>query len=462
MAHFDEVLPGRVHRVIYEDMVDDTEGEVRRLLDYCGLPFEDAVPALLREPARGAHRKLRAGAPADLSRRRRPLAPLRAMAGAAEGGARAGARSRIPPTHAGERRRLNAHLIKPRQGRGDMHVTRKQQHARKAVDAGAVAVDGGDLPRLRLDGLGADRGAGAADGTRDDRRATPQQRQDAVLSTITVTSQKRTENLQKVPISIQVLGEEKLKQQDVADFDDYAKLIPSLSYSAIGGGVFSGPGFAQVYMRGVASGGDGNHSGSQPSVGMYLDEQPITTIQGALDIHIYDVARIEALAGPQGTLYGASSQAGTVRIITNKPDPSGFAAGYAVEANAIDGGGIGHVVEGFVNAPLGDSAAIRLVGWEKHDAGYIDNVLGTRTFPTSGMTIDNADLVDDDYNWARHHRRPRRAEDRPQRQLVDDADDHGPAARRRTAAPATTRGRRPGGAPILSRSAPTTAGCRRR
>jgi iron complex outermembrane recepter protein len=221
------------------------------------------------------------------------------------------------------------------------------------------------------------------------------------LGTITVTSQKRTENLQKVPISIQVLGEEKLKQQDIADFDDYAKLIPSLSYSAIGGGVFAGPGFAQVYMRGVASGGDGNHSASAPSVGMYLDEQPVTTIQGALDIHIYDVARIEALAGPQGTLYGASSQSGTVRIITNKPDPTGYAAGYAVEASATEGGGIGHVVEGFVNAPLTPAAAIRLVGWQKYDAGYIDNVHGTRTFPSSGVTMDNADLVADDYNWAR-------------------------------------------------------------
>ena len=67
-------------------------------------------------------------------------------------------------------------------------------------------------------------------------------------------------------------------------------------------------------MRGVATGGDGNHSGSLPSVGTYLDEQPVTTIGGTLDVHIYDIARIESLAGPQGTLYGASSQAGTIRI----------------------------------------------------------------------------------------------------------------------------------------------------
>lgn len=221
------------------------------------------------------------------------------------------------------------------------------------------------------------------------------------LDTVTVTAQKREENLQKVPISLQVLGNAQLEQQNVASFSDYAKLIPSLSYGTAGGGVFSGPGFVQVYMRGVASGGDGNHSGSQPSVGMYLDEQPITTIQGALDIHMYDIDRVEALAGPQGTLYGASSQSGTVRIITRKPDPSGFSAGAAMEVNAIDGGGIGHVLEGFVNLPIKENtAAVRLVGWQKHDAGYVDNLHGTRTYPTSGIVDDNADLAEKNYNTA--------------------------------------------------------------
>lgn len=230
----------------------------------------------------------------------------------------------------------------------------------------------------------------------------PQKDREArTLDTVTVTAQKREENLQKVPISLQVLGNQQLEQQNVASFSDYAKLIPSLSYGTAGGGVFSGPGFVQVYMRGVASGGDGNHSGSQPSVGMYLDEQPITTIQGALDIHMYDIDRVEALAGPQGTLYGASSQSGTVRIITRKPDPSGYSAGFAVEANAIDGGGIGHVLEGFVNLPIKENtAAVRLVGWQKHDAGYVDNLHGTRTYPTSGIVDDNADLAEKNYNTA--------------------------------------------------------------
>ena len=201
------------------------------------------------------------------------------------------------------------------------------------------------------------------------------------------------------------------------DFDDYVKFLPSVSYQT------AGPGFAQVYMRGVASGGDGNHSGSLPSVGIYLDEQPITTIQGALDVHLYDIQRVEALAGPQGTLYGASSQAGTMRIITNKPDASAFDAGYGLEVNSVDGGGIGYLAEGIVNLPINDRSAVRLVGWHRHDAGYIDNVYRERTFPTSDITVDNARLRRRQLQRSRHHGRPCGAAARPHRQL-----DHHPAA----------------------------------
>ena len=218
------------------------------------------------------------------------------------------------------------------------------------------------------------------------------------LEEVVVTAQKRSENLQDVPVSIQAMGGEKLEQLQVAAFVDYVKYLPSVSFTT------SGPGFGQVYMRGVASGGDGNHSGSLPSVGVYLDEQPVTTIQGALDIHVYDIARVEALAGPQGTLYGASSQAGTLRIITNKPTTSGFSAGVDVEANKVDHGGTGHTVEGFVNIPLSDKMAVRVVGWDVRDAGYIDNVAGTRTYtrgdadPTNDVTINNKSRVRDNYN----------------------------------------------------------------
>jgi outer membrane receptor protein involved in Fe transport len=135
-----------------------------------------------------------------------------------------------------------------------------------------------------------------------------------------------------------------------------------------------------------------------PTVGMYLDEQPITTITGALDLHIYDIARVEALAGPQGTLYGASSQAGTIRIITNKPDPTGFKAGYDLQGSSVAGGDQGYVAEGFVNIPLSPTAAVRIVGWGEHDPGYIDNVAGRRCYPSSGICDDNSRLAKNNYN----------------------------------------------------------------
>jgi iron complex outermembrane receptor protein len=209
---------------------------------------------------------------------------------------------------------------------------------------------------------------------------------------IVVTAQKREESLQDVPIAITALGTEKLDELQVSDFDDYARYVPSLSYQS------AGPGFSNVYFRGVSSGENANHSASLPSVGTYLDEQPITTITGALDIHMFDIARVEALAGPQGTLYGASSQAGTIRIITNKPDTSGFYGEAGVELNNVAHGEFGYVGEAFVNAPLSDRAALRVVGWYRKDAGYIDNIPGTLSFPTSGIDFDNADLVEDDYN----------------------------------------------------------------
>jgi iron complex outermembrane recepter protein len=227
---------------------------------------------------------------------------------------------------------------------------------------------------------------------------TPSSQGATALEEVVVTAQKRSENLQDVPVSIQALGAQKLQQLQIGAFVDYVKYLPSVSFTT------TGPGFGQVYMRGVASGGDGNHSGSLPSVGVYLDEQPVTTIQGALDIHVYDIARVEALAGPQGTLYGASSQAGTLRIITNKPSTAGFSAGVDVEVNKVGHGGTGDVVEGFVNIPLSETVAVRLVGWDEKQAGYIDNVLGSRTYtrgdsdPTNDVTINNKNRVKKDYN----------------------------------------------------------------
>jgi iron complex outermembrane receptor protein len=224
---------------------------------------------------------------------------------------------------------------------------------------------------------------------------------------IVVTAQKRDESIQDVPISMQAIGTRRLDQLNISNFNEYTALLPSVAFQTVQ------PGSTTVYMRGVANGGDGNHSGSLPSVGTYLDEQPVTTIGGTLDVHIYDIARIESLSGPQGTLYGASSEAGTIRIITNKPDLSGFYGRVDGELNTVAHGGQGGKIEGMINAPLTSSMALRVVGFYQRDAGWIDNVPGSRTFcgtPTrdaegsingcvlDGITVDNDDYVEKNYN----------------------------------------------------------------
>jgi outer membrane receptor protein involved in Fe transport len=221
------------------------------------------------------------------------------------------------------------------------------------------------------------------------------------LEEVVVTAQKRAENMQDVPISIDAIGNEKLEELNIRNFTDYVRMLPSVAATP---SIGAGAGFSAVYMRGIVTGGDGQATTSQPSVGTYLDEQPVTTIQGNLDLHLYDIARVEALAGPQGTLYGASSQSGTIRIITNKPEIGKFSAGYALEGNAVDDGGNGYVAEGFVNVPLGDRAALRLVGWKTKEAGWMDNLRGTRLYAgdvstaADDFTVDNTSLAKDDYN----------------------------------------------------------------
>jgi iron complex outermembrane receptor protein len=229
---------------------------------------------------------------------------------------------------------------------------------------------------------------------------------------IVVTAQKRSENLQSVPISITALGEQKLKDLNLTDFRAYVAQLPSVTFqpSANTGG---NPGQVVIYMRGVAAGGEGNHSGPLPAVGVYLDEQPVTTIGGNVDVHIYDIARIEALAGPQGTLYGASSEAGTIRIITNKPEIGVWKASVDGEVNTVDHGGVGGQLNGMINVPINDKMALRVVGWYQRDAGYIDNVAGSRTFCGTetfdadgngngclkdGITVKNDQFVKKNYN----------------------------------------------------------------
>jgi outer membrane receptor protein involved in Fe transport len=216
----------------------------------------------------------------------------------------------------------------------------------------------------------------------------------ATLEEVVVTAQKRSEDLQKVPISLQVLGNERLQELQVHDFDDTAKFLPSLSFKSIG------PGQAELFFRGISSGAGALHAGFLPSSGLYIDDIPVTTVAGSLDLHVYDIARVEALSGPQGTLYGASSLSGTLRIITNKPDPSAFSASYDVKADKWGKGGAGGGIEGYVNIPLSEHMAVRLVGYYDHEGGYINNVYRQDTFqrfsPT-GSPVPQGSTTPDGY-----------------------------------------------------------------
>ncbi len=163
-----------------------------------------------------------------------------------------------------------------------------------------------------------------------------------------------------------------------------------------------------------------------PSIGVYLDEQPITTINQILDVHVYDIARVETLSGPQGTLFGQGSQAGTIRIITNKPDPGQFEAGYDAYVDTVSNGGEGYGLEGFVNIPIGrprGGAPGRLA----HRRRRLDRQRAGRTRVRGQRHREGQP----GYRRRRlqhgqDFRRACLAEGRPQRQLERDAGDHVP------------------------------------
>ena len=216
---------------------------------------------------------------------------------------------------------------------------------------------------------------------------------DEEVEEITVTASKRETNLQDLPMAVQAIGAEELEAKNITNFEDIAALSPSITLDA------SGTGNSYFYIRGVSDGGFGNRAGAQASTAYYIDEQPVSTIGGNPDPHIYDVNRVEILKGPQGTLYGSSSQSGTVRIITNKPDPSGFEAGFDIDNGDINDGGEDTSLETFVNIPLGSSTAVRISAYNLSYGGWIDNVPSTVSFYYTGGTVDNSAYAEDDYNW---------------------------------------------------------------
>ena len=154
------------------------------------------------------------------------------------------------------------------------------------------------------------------------------------IQEITVTAQRRTENIQNVPIAIQALTAETLEQLNVATFSDFIKYLPNVTATTVG------PGQTEIFMRGLSAGSNGTQSGGSisgfPNVAIYLDDQSGQLPGRNLDVYAADLERIEVLEGPQGTLFGAGAQAGVIRYITNKPKMNvtegSVSAGYGITA----------------------------------------------------------------------------------------------------------------------------------
>ena len=196
------------------------------------------------------------------------------------------------------------------------------------------------------------------------------------LTEVVVTSERRTENIQDVPITVQAITGAELNKLNVTSFNDLMKYTPNVTFSG------NGPGTGNIFMRGMGGIGSGNQSqgttAAFPNVGVYLDDQSLQFPARNLDVYVVDMERIEVLEGPQGTLFGGGAQAGAVRYITNKPKldvTSGdFNAGYGYTS----GGDPNSVMNATLNIPLiADTLAIRAVAFSEHRGGYISNVAAT-------------------------------------------------------------------------------------
>jgi iron complex outermembrane receptor protein len=186
---------------------------------------------------------------------------------------------------------------------------------------------------------------------------------------VTVTAMKREETVQGTPVSVVAPTESQLRSRGVDSIEGVAENVAGLTVQNLG------PGQSQVAMRGVSAGQIvRDQPGVKEQVGVYLDESVVSLSLFTPDLDLVDVNRVEVLRGPQGTLFGSGSATGTVRYITNQPElrtKKGFAqfGGETVS----EGNQGGDLKLGF-NAPLGDSAAVRVVGYYNHLPGYIDAV----------------------------------------------------------------------------------------
>src|ERR1700686_1037084 len=204
------------------------------------------------------------------------------------------------------------------------------------------------------------------------------------LEDIVVTAERRSGNLQRVPVSGTALDSSTIQSMGLTRLTDLAREVPGLNV------VSSGPGQNILVMRGISS-----TAGTTGTVGFYLDDTPIQassnasqlSARGVFDPALFDLARVEVLRGPQGTLYGSSSMGGTIKYITKTPDPKQFIATSESTVSYTEGGGLNVEQSGTVNLPLSDSSALRMAAFYRHNDGFI-NRYGIN--PTNYLAISPA------------------------------------------------------------------------
>ena len=213
------------------------------------------------------------------------------------------------------------------------------------------------------------------------------------IAEIVVTAQRRSENIQNVPITIQALSAETLSQINVSSFDDIVKYLPNVSLAT------NGPGQGNVFMRGLALGSFGTQSsgtiGGFPNVAVYLDEQSGQIPSRNLDVLAIDLERVEVLEGPQGTLFGGGAQAGVLRYITNKPKLNKFEGSAEASYGVTAHGDPNTALSAVLNLPLiNDKLALRAVIYSDDRGGYINNVPSTFTRRATDYGIYYAGYTD--------------------------------------------------------------------
>jgi outer membrane receptor protein involved in Fe transport len=206
------------------------------------------------------------------------------------------------------------------------------------------------------------------------------------LAEIVVTAEKRESTVQKTALSITAISGDDLQSRGLSSAQAAVQAIPGIAVAS------AGPGQAQYEIRGLSAGG-----GESPTIGFYLGETPITppatatTGKSAIDPDLYDLARVEVLRGPQGTLYGAGSMGGTVKLIPNAPDLKGIYGSAQTTLSGTSGGGLNYAERAMVNLPLNDMIALRIVGTYGYTSGWLDRVV-LKDFPlptNGGLTRGN-------------------------------------------------------------------------